>query len=276
MSPGDASSHRGRLMFYTFWEQEARSYLNEFAARQYTDDEECDELTHELYVAIEYFLNLLQDPKFLEGFSPENILSRDQCLLYTDGALEGDNTVKGLGGVLFKPPMKTPWSFGEKLDLTLPNFDSIAPIEMQAIYRALELFGPEMRGRAVLFFVDNTHAIGCLLKRGAAISERSRPNGSEPSPKRSCYGTAWHKEEYSHYAKFLELPEDTRRFMNELCRKVWQLITFYDLLVWFQYVHTDCNIADPPSRQIPLPNPHCTIRARDYLSYRATPADNYQ
>ena len=157
LSPGDAATHRGRLFFYAFWDPAARSYLAELAARQY-DTSGDSTLTPELAVAIEYFLQLLQDPKFPEGVKPAAIFNRETCVVYTDGASAGDGSVKGIGGVLSLPE-QTPVSFGEQLPLVVPNFDSIAPIEMQAIFRALELFSPSMRGRAVLFFVDNTHAI---------------------------------------------------------------------------------------------------------------------
>ena len=270
LSSGDASSHRGRLGFYTFWDQEARSYLVEFAARQYSDHDNTD-LTEELYSAIYYFLALLQDPRFLQGVQPERILFRDTCVMYTDGALEGegDEAKKGVGGVLFNPPMQTPWYFGETLSNDLPNFDRIAPIEMHAIHRALELFGDTIRNKAVLFFVDNTHAIGCLLKRSQSIQERYVKQGGD---RKRRYATAFMSHhspewEYTHYSRFMELPRSMRRVMNAQSRAIWRLATQYNLLIWFEYVHTDCNIADPPSRGIALPSPDCAIRGRDFLSY---------
>ena len=36
--------------------------------------------------------------------------------------------------------------------------------------------------------------------------------------------------------------------MNELARQIWALITELDVLIWFEYVNTKLNIADPPSR----------------------------
>ena len=279
LTPGDSASHRGRLFFYSFWDQESRSYLSEFAARQYSDSGDFS-LTPELRQAIEYFLALLNSPRFLQGFSPETLLNRLTCILYTDGALEGegDSAIKGVGGVLFLPPNQTPWSFdenlpwsfGELLPLDVPNFERIAPIEMEAILRAIHLFGEDMRGRAVLFFVDNTHAIGCLLKRSATVREEPREHGV----KRQRYDD--NDQQYSHYQRFLELPKPFRRFMNEQARAIWSAITFYDLLVWFEYVKTDCNVADPPSRGESLPCPGCSIRARDYVSYHKLPVDPYQ
>ena len=197
---------------------------------------------------------------------------------------EGEFAIKGIGGVLFNPPMQTPWSFrdslpvsfGEPIPVYLPNFDRIAPIEMQAILRALELFGAHIAGRAVLFFVDNTHAIGCLLKRSTSIRERSRYSKAEvesDANKRRRLDEA--QFEYSHYKKFLTLPRPMRRFMNAQAREIWKLITRYDLLVWFEYVKTDCNVADPPSRGLPLPNEGCSIRARDFRSYFEKPPSQF-
>ena len=259
LSPGDAASHRGRLYFYAFWDPAARSFLAEFAARQYDLSGDCT-LTPELATAIEYFLYLLQDPKFLEGVKPAAILNRLKCVVYTDGALEGAGAVKGIGGVLFLPD-STPISFGEQLPLVLPNFDSIAPIEMQAIHRALELFGPSMRGRAVLFFVDNTHAIGCLLKRSTSVRER-RGAAVQLGIEREINL----ERRYSHFGAFQRLPRDIKRFMNEQARAIWFLIHAYDLSVWFEYVKSACNVADPPSRGEGLPGASCRIRARDFFT----------
>ena len=247
LTPGDASSHRGRLFFYTFWAPEARSFLAEFAARQYAGDLRDTSLTAELLSAIKYFRTLLDDPHFLEGVHPADILNRAMSIVYTDGALEGKvDPVKGVGGVMFRDNNSPPRYFAEP-ELKGPQFATfthIAPIEMHAIIRALFLFGPFLRHRAVLFFVDNTHAIGCILKGGATISA--------PTKKRSADAVAI-EHSYSHYNEFLSLDEGLRRTMNAQARVIWKLISRFNILPWFEYVHTDCNIADPPSRGLPLP-----------------------
>lgn len=243
LTPAQASSHRGRLFFYTFWAPEARGFLAEFAARQYSSSYDYS-LTEDLLGAVRYFRELLNDPQFLAGVRPADLLNRRVVLVYTDGALEGADTpriIKGVGGVLFDLPFQTPLYFSEPdLARELPHLQKIAPIEMHGIFRALELFGSRIRGTAVLFFVDNTHALGCLLKGSAAIAEESRKRPL------SSY-------QYSHYSHFLSLPLDIRRQMNFQARAIWRLIAYYDLVVWFEYVHTDCNIADPPSRGLPVP-----------------------
>ena len=107
LSSGDASSTRGRLFFYTSWTQEARSYLVEFAARQYAKDN-IRTLTPELVEAIHFFLDLMEDPRFLEGVMPEKRIRREQCVMYTDGRLDKTPVVKGVGGVLFSPSSPGP------------------------------------------------------------------------------------------------------------------------------------------------------------------------
>ena len=280
LSSGDSASHRGRLFFYAYWEQEARSYLSEFAARQYNADGPTD-LTEELVAAIRYFLELLRNPRFLAGIKPETIMNRETCVMYTDGSLEGDGATKGIGGVLFSSKHDTPLAFGEYgtdrpgaaispeeggtagVPPDLRPFDKIAPIEMHAIYRAIQIFGPRMYGKAVLFFVDNTHAIGCLLKRSTSIRERQF---SPQSHTGNYIRDKFFPCEYSHYNEFMKLSDDLRRIMNAQARAIWKLITEFNLLVWFEYVHTDCNIADPPSRGEPLPNKSCSIRAIDVFT----------
>ena len=115
---------------------------------------------------------------------------------------------------------------------------------MHAIIRGLFLFGLFLRHKAVLFFVDNTHAIGCILKGGATVYETTR--------KRSAIDVAI-EHEYSHYEQFLLLDVGLRRQMNAQARVIWKLLSKFDVVPWFEYVHTDVNIADPPSRGLPLP-----------------------
>ena len=71
---------------------------------------------------------------------------------------------------------------------------------------------------------------------------------------------------YSHFGAFQRLPRDIKRFMNEQARAIWFLIHTYDLSVWFEYVKSACNVADPPSRGEGLPGASCRIRARDFFT----------
>ena len=117
--------------------------------------------------------------------------------------------------------------------------------------------------------MDNTHAIGCLLKRSQSIQERYLKQGGDRKRRYAMAFMSHHSPEweYTHYSRFMELPRSMRRVMNAQSRAIWRLATQYNLLIWFEYVHTDCNIADPPSRGIALPSPDCAIRGRDFLSY---------
>ena len=171
-------------------------------------------------------------------------------VVYTDGALEGDGSTKGVGAVLYQLPMQTPLYFGEELDLAHRNFDHIAPIEMHAIFRMLQLFGHLLRDRAVLLFVDNTHAIGCLLKRSATVRERGHKRDS--SGKVIQLNPTEHTP-YTHFQSFCALEIGLRRTMNEQARAIWELVSNLNILLWLEYGPTDCNIADPPSRNLPMP-----------------------
>ena len=240
MTTGEASSMRGRLYFYAYWFRESRSYLSELAARQYSKSSD-SALTHELVLALEYFLYTLQhDPKFLEGIQPLTLLGREVGWLYTDGSLEHEKTVKGIGGVCFPAPpegagKQTPSWYGEYIDPSVPGYTHIAPIEMFAILRALALFGHLLRGKAVWLFCDNTHAVGCLLRRSSMIREETRKRSLESRP---------HTPEDHFYA----LPANLRRGMNELARLIWQKVSELDILLWVEYVWTKVNLADAPSR----------------------------
>ena len=231
---------RGRLYFYAYWFRESRSYLSELAARQYSKSSD-SALTHELVLALEYFLYTLQhDPKFLEGIQPLTLLGREVGWLYTDGSLEHEKTVKGIGGVCFPAPpegagKQTPSWYGEYIDPSVPGYTHIAPIEMFAILRALALFGHLLRGKAVWLFCDNTHAVGCLLRRSSMIREETRKRSLESRP---------HTPEDHFYA----LPANLRRGMNELARLIWQKVSELDILLWVEYVWTKVNLADAPSR----------------------------
>ena len=91
---------RARLYFFVaYWFRESRSYLIELAARQYAKNAE-SALTQELVIALEYFLHTVQhDSKFLEGIQLLALIDREVAWLYTDGSLEHEKTVTGIGGV---------------------------------------------------------------------------------------------------------------------------------------------------------------------------------
>ena len=243
---------RGRLFFYSFWHQEARAYLAEFAARQYTRFSDFS-LTHDLRLAIEFFQQLLENTAFINGVAPEKFFNRKTTVLYTDGSYEGDGITKpifkGIGGVAYHPDRSKPWFYEDQIHPLRPNFEHIAVIEMFAIYRALQLFAKQLSGSALILFCDNTHAIGCLLKRSASIREdESRRKAS------SSY--------FEDYSKTTgHVPLTIRHCMNFWAKEIWSLVTKLDIVLWIEYVNTKVNIADLPSRQEPLPFPATNVQA---------------
>lgn len=257
LTSGEAASMRGRLFFYSAWFQEARGYLSELAARQYSSSKDVT-LTCDLKLAFQYFERMLQTEQFLEGIRPERyFFGRKVAWLYTDGA----NTPgypyaeKGIGGVIFPDLHSEPVWYGEHLDPTIGGFSNIAAIEMYAVLRALRLFSEELRGKALFLFIDNMHAVGCLLKRSASIYEDRQ--GSK---------RVWHcsgnfpAKEVTQTRKtpeqlFYELDEPLRRTMNIMAQLIWKAFTDLDVVVWIEYVWTEVNLADPPSRGQPPPMP---------------------
>ena len=246
LTTGDASSMRGRLYFYAAWFQEARAYLAELAARQYSPHG-ITKLTRELRAAFEYFIRMLQMDQFRAGIRPAHIfLNRERAWLYTDGAKKEAGwrpgypyAFKGIGGIAFPSIHATPLWYGEQIDPTLHAFDHIAAIEMFAVLRALRLFGEALRGKALFMFIDNTPAVGCLLRRSSSVSERpprvgvKRPASSGP---------------VTPQQEFDELPDTLKREMKELASQIWCLITQLDIIVWIEYIWTEVNPADLPSR----------------------------
>ena len=260
LTSGDASSMRGRLFFYAYWFQEARSYLAAFAARQYCQDPESG-LTQELILALNFFLHTLKyDPKFIAGIQPLHIMNRAVCYLYTDGSLEGHHSFpnlrhKAIGGIIFEYAGANPLWFGESINPSTPGYRHIAPVEMFAILRALHLFGDQIRDKAVWLFCDNAHSVGCLLRRSSKVNEtptrkRATPSGQPVPP--------------SPEAQFLALEDDIRTDMNILARAIWQKLTELNALIWVEYVWTKVNLADDPSRGKPPKVPGERVGRHDF------------
>ena len=237
LTPAGASSMRGRLYFYAYWMQEARAYLVFFSRRQYAEDDPTHQwlLTPELIATLAFFLALLDDKMFLAGIRPEFFYNRKQAVIYTDGSLT--DLDRGIGGVCRCDNTPEPTYFAEELEDGI-FYPHIAVVEMRAVLFAIRYFATDIRGRAVLFFIDNTHALGCLLRRSAPL----RPETLDERRK-----SLLRMSERSH-KDFELLSEDIKYSMNELARQIWALITELDVLIWFEYVNTKLNIADPPSR----------------------------
>ena len=58
-----------------------------------------------------------------------------------------------------------------------------------------------------------------------------------------------------HQLNFEDLAPALRDAMNALARLIWEVITELDCRVWIEYVWTEVNLADPPSRGVPPPMP---------------------
>ena len=142
------------------------------------------------------------------------------------------------------PPL---W-YWEHLSPRLHGFDHIAAIEMYAALRALRRFGDALKGEAVLMFIDNTHAVGCFLRRSASIRGRY----TEVGVKRDVFGRTPFK---THQEEFEELEPTLRESMNVLARLIWEVLTELDCVVWIEYIWAKVNLADPPSREKPPPTP---------------------
>ena len=153
---------------------------------------------------------------------------------------------KGIGGVFFPGHHIPPLWYGEHLNPRLAGFDFIAAIEMFAILRALRLFADALRGKAVFMFIDNTHAVGCLLKRSSSVRER------ETGTKRGLDGQRKFK---TPQEEFEEMSPTKQHTMNVLARLIWDKLAELDCIVWIEYVWTEVNLADPPSRGEPPPMP---------------------
>ena len=108
-------------------------------------------------------------------------------------------------------------------------------------------FWVQLQGRAIIFFVDNTHSLGCLLKRSSSFENepaQRRHGGASVSVKGAAisqsYGILPHVD-------FEQLSESMKESMNSLARDIWNFITHFDLLVWWEYVNTHSTAADPPA-----------------------------
>ena len=44
--------------------------------------------------------------------------------------------------------------------------------------------------------------------------------------------------------------------MNQVAQEIWKLFDELDVVVWIEYVWTEVNLADPPSRREPPPTPY--------------------
>ena len=153
-----------------------------------------------------------------------------------------------LGGLCFATKTAKPLWFGELIPPDIPGYTHIAPIELYAILRAINLFENEIRGKALWLFCDNMHSVGCLLKRSSMFRETENPRKRVFTESYDENDRRLTPEEH-----FLRLSDDIQRNMNTLAQEIWRRLTELNTVIWIEYVKSKCNIADPPSRGVPMP-----------------------
>ena len=245
LTPAEAASMKGRLYFYLWWVSEAKGWLACLSARQYSRSKHLASqgwpLTEALQAAFVFFLKVLSDSVFTAGVKPERFFNRDTVVVYTDGSLS-DTDPGGIGGVVLRVAPLVPLWFGEQIEEG-HFYRHIACVEMEAILRACDVFAEHIAGKAVVFFVDNTHAIGCLLRGGASVLETDENFLSSSGP--VAQGVPSLTATWA-----IGLPADIRLSMNTLCQLIWKRLTTLDVVVWWEYVNTKHNLADDPSRRL--------------------------
>ena len=262
LTPAEASTMRGRLYFYAYWQQQARAFLTYLSRRQYAQDADrffdsaSWPLSPELIVCFAFFMDLLKSQAFQAGLQPEALYNRKQAIIYTDGSRS--ETERGIGGICYIQPEEgqpVPSSTFYSMIIDDAEFyPHIACVEMRAVLHALELFGPSVHGRAIIFFIDNTHALGCLLRRSSPLTAETLDERSQ-----------WRSRNVNPNLDFESLSENIKLSMNVLAQKIWAEVTKHDLLVWWEYVNTKLNIADPPSRGYRPPEPTRRVGNEDWI-----------
>ena len=99
-----------------------------------------------------------------------------------------------------------------------------------------------------MFIDKGTHAVGALLRRSTMV--RERPTAFDRQ-RRERFPLSLR----DHQANFEDLEPSLRDALNTLARLIWDVIFELDCQVWIEYVWTEVNLADPPSRGIPPPMP---------------------
>ena len=237
LPPSEASSMRGRLFYYCYWHQEARSYLVYLARRQCADDSGIGQrsgkkvvgrhldieaahgghawpLTEELRISFCLLLDLLRSASFQGGVLPQKYANRPKALVYTDGS--PSDMERGIGGVVSGRHLQTSF-FAQDIedDHFYPH---IAVVEMRAFLRALHLYGEQLRGRAIIFFVDNTHSLGCLLKRSASLEGEPAQHRHRDANSAITNAAIRYPYGVKTYVEFEQLDESIKLSMYSLAR----------------------------------------------------------
>ena len=121
------------------------------------------------------------DATFFEGMQFCSVGNREAAWIYTDGSLKHSKPSKvfdffkevGVMDSLMVLEVLKYMNPATQVD------NHIAPIETFAILRELAPFGPTLYGSAAWLFCDNTHSVGCLLRRSSMIRQETR---TRPGP----------------------------------------------------------------------------------------------
>ena len=217
------------------------------AARQYYQGSDY-RLTPILNCVLLFFHDLLHDPAFLEGAAPERIMNRPTRILYSDGSKEGGTDskplFKGIGGVLFEPPFPEAYYHSDCIDPRRKCFDHVAIIELYASSVAIRLFADKLRGTALLLLCENSHAIGCLVRRSSMVQEIDASHQLHPQrdpsyrQDRTDFTSGLSRNPIAFNNAFGQIPYALRESMNLYALRIWSLVTELDIVRWVEYVNT--------------------------------------
>ena len=107
----------------------------------------------------------------------------------------------------------------------------LALIEMYAILRALRVFAPELKCKAVFFFIYNKHAVGYLLRRAASVGE------GVSATKRDAPHTPCQLDDHKIPQQlFSEMHPDLRHVMKEMAKQICSTISELDIILQIEHV----------------------------------------
>ena len=184
LDPGSAGKLKGKLMFGAsqLWGKVGRAFLRSLSERQYLKHARDDSfaLNSALLLSLFQWLKLVQDgpPRPIE----EQKLKKSDAVLFTDGftpdARKNEKGLDRIGGVVFSRGQSKPYQFTAVVPERIEKFwlvrkTQIVPIEMLAPIVALSTFGPMIRGKDIILFIDSEAVEGALIKGYSAREDLS-------------------------------------------------------------------------------------------------------
>ena len=184
LDPGSAGKLKGKLMFGAsqLWGKVGRAFLRSLSERQYLKHARDDgfALNSALLLSLFQWLKLVQDgpPRPIE----EQKLKKSDAVLFTDGftpdARKNEKGLDRIGGVVFSRGQSKPYQFTAAVPEKVKKFwlvrkTQIVPIEMLAPIVALATFGPMIRGKDIILFIDSEAVEGALIKGYSAREDLS-------------------------------------------------------------------------------------------------------